>query len=539
MADCHDHTSGTGNMMMINGSPTLGAKVWSQTVSVQPNTNYNFSVWISALHIDNPAKLHFAINNVELGNDINAGNSTCQWKQFFSTWNSGNNTTASISIVNNNTIVQGNDFALDDIFFGEVTTRTDSVTVNVVGLCDSVKITGADKVCSSSDTLTYSIYKSPDCTQQYDLQVDNAYVTIVSQTPDSLKLLFKKNGTTTIKAAYANNCKIVADSMDVTVKFSPTLINFGPDVVTCRDTSLLLNAGDGFESYLWQDGSNDSTFMVSAPGIYSVTAQNLCGIQLKDTMNLISSFVTPFSVTPLTATVCEGDSVLFKANGGTSYAWSPSASFSQPASSSTKALVNTSQDFTVSISDSICRRDTTVIIPVIANPGADISVTKSNDVNCGNDSALLIAHGGVFYVWSPNLYISRNYGDRVTVKPYQSTTYMVRGKDELGCYGRDSITVYFSKEGEQKLFVPNAFTPNGDGVNETFRPTFVGPSADYDFRIYNRWGQLLYRSRVPGKGWDGTFNSVPQKPDVYVFYITAEGGCNGKFERKGTFALIR
>jgi gliding motility-associated-like protein len=539
MSDCHDHSSGNGNMLMVNGSPTSGMKAWSQTISVTPNTNYNFSVWISALHIDNPAKLHFAINNVELGNDINAGSTTCQWKQFFSTWNSGNSTSAIISIVNNNTIVAGNDFALDDIFFGQATTKTDSVNINVVGLCDSVKINGANKVCSPSDTLAYSIYKSPNCTQLYSMQVDHAFANIVSQTATSIKLLFKKNGTTTIKVAYANNCKIVADSLKVAIKFSPTSINFGPDVITCRDTSLLLNAGDGFVSYAWQNGSTDSTLLMNAPGTYNIVAQNLCGNQLKDTIRLIRTPVISFTVSPLAATVCMGDSVQFRANGGTSYAWLPSGNFSQPAAASTKAMVDATQNFTVFISDSICKRDTTFIIPVIASPGANITVSKSNDVNCGNDSAILVANGGVSYTWSPNLYISRNNGNEITVKPYQNTTYVVRGKDQLGCFGQDSVTVYFFKTGNQKLFMPTAFTPNSDGKNDVFRPTFIGPSAKYDFSIYNRWGQLVYRSKVPGVGWDGTVNGIPQKPDIYVFYITAEGGCNGKFEQKGTFALIR
>jgi gliding motility-associated-like protein len=536
---CHDHTSGSGNMLMINGSPKPGVKVWSQSFSVAPNTDYNFSVWISSLHNNNPGNLYFAINDAELGNNINAGLSTCQWKQFFSTWNSGSNTTATISIVNNNTIADGNDFALDDIFFGEVTTRTDSVTVNVVGLCDSVKIAGKDKVCSPSDTLTYSIYKSANCTQEYSIQVDNLFATIVSQTSTSLKVVFKRNGTTTIKAAYANNCKIVADSIDVLIKFSPTSINFGPDIATCRDTALVLNAGDGFMSYVWQDGSKDSTFTIRAPGNYNVVAQDFCGVQLKDTIRYIKTLVTPFTVSPLNPKICEGDSVQFIANGGTTYLWSPARNFSRPTSASTNAIVNTTQNLTVAISDSICRRDTTIIVPVIASPGANISITKSNDVNCSNDSASLLASGGVSYTWSPDLFISKRYANKVTVKPSQTTIYTVKGKNEVGCVGTDSVTVFFFKTGDQKLFMPTAFTPNGDGKNDVFRPTFIGPSVKFDFSIYNRWGQLVFRSKVPGVGWDGTMNGDPQNPDIYVFYITAEGGCNGKFEQKGTFSLIR
>jgi gliding motility-associated-like protein len=244
-------------------------------------------------------------------------------------------------------------------------------------------------------------------------------------------------------------------------------------------------------------------------------------------------------VTPSTITVCKGDSVQFVAAGGTSYSWSPSPNFSRATAPSTKALVNVSQNFDVYISDPICNRDTTIIIPVIAKPGANISVVKSNDVTCSDDSAVLIANGGVSYTWSPNLYIARNYGGRITVKPYQNTTYTVRGRDVTGCYGEDSVTVHFFKEGNQKLFMPTAFTPNGDGKNDLFRPTFIGPSAKYDFRIYNRWGELVFESKTPGIGWDGTKDGTPQKADVYVFYLTAQGACNGSFVQKGTFVLIR
>jgi gliding motility-associated-like protein len=539
MADCHDHTSGSGNMMLVNGSPVAKVKVWSQTVSVTPHTNYNFSVWISSLHFDNPARLHFAINGVELGNDITAGTFTCQWKQFFSTWNSGDSATAVISIVNNNTIVDGNDFALDDIFFGQVTTKTDSVTINVVGLCDSVKISGVNKVCSPSDTLTYSIYKSPNCSQQYSIQVDNTFATIISQTSTSTKLLFKKNGTTSIKVTYANNCKVVIDSLDISIRFSPTSINLGPDIVTCRDTSVTLKAPEEFISYTWQDGSKDSTYTINSSGAYSVMAQNLCGLQLKDTIRFVKSAVVPFTVSPVSVTACKGDSIQFRASGGSVYTWSPSPNFSNPSSAFTKALIRSSQNFTVFISDQICNRDTTFVIPVTVSEGANIYITKSNDVNCSNDSAILIASGGLSYIWTPNLYIANTNGNSITVKPYQNTTYRVTGKDALGCYGQDSVTVYFSKEGDQKLFVPTAFSPNGDGKNDFFRPLFTGPYTKYDFQIYNRWGQLVYESKMPGAGWNGIVNGTLQKADVYVFYISAEGGCNGQFVRKGTFVLIR
>ncbi len=89
-AACGDHTTGTGNMMIINGDPTAGVSVWaSQTMPVTPNTNYAFSVWIESISSPNPAILQFSINGSPLGSPVNASATTCSWNQFYTPWNSG------------------------------------------------------------------------------------------------------------------------------------------------------------------------------------------------------------------------------------------------------------------------------------------------------------------------------------------------------------------------------------------------------------------------------------------------------------------
>jgi len=539
VSSCNGHNNLPNDYIMtFKGISDTTLKVWSQTFPVLPNTNYKFSYWFTSLIDSNTSQLHYLINGTYLG-ATGGIHDACDWTQFYSTWNSSNNTSVTIALVDEANDSLRNFFALDDLYFGEVKMKSDSFVVNVQGLCDSIKIEGDDKICSSTDTLTYSLFRSANCDKQYNLEVDNTFATVVSQTPLSVKLLFKKEGSTTIKATYVNECKIVADSLPVTIKFSPASIKLEPDLTTCRDTSLILNAGNGFTSYVWQDGSTDSTFTVNAPGLYNVTAKNFCGLQIKDSFQFIRSFINPFIVTPSVVNVCKGDSVLFKASGGTNYSWSPATNFDRPNSATSNAGINSSQNFIVNISDSVCLRDTTITIPVAAFSVPNITIAKSNDENCGNDSAVLIANGGISYSWSPSQFIVRNNGNTVTVKPNQNVTYFVQSRDEKGCAGADSVTVYFSKVGDQKLFMPNAFTPNGDGLNDVFKPTFIGPSNSYDFRIYNRWGQLIFKTTTPGVGWDGRYNGIIQRSDTYVFYITAEGGCNGKFQQKETFALIR
>lgn len=119
-----DHTTGTGNMMVVNGSPSINSTVWSQTINVDPNTEYDFATWIASWYPENPAQLQFSINSTLIGSIFTASSTTGLWEQFSATWNSGSNTLATISIVNQNIVRQGNDFALDDISFEAVADPT-------------------------------------------------------------------------------------------------------------------------------------------------------------------------------------------------------------------------------------------------------------------------------------------------------------------------------------------------------------------------------------------------------------------------------
>ncbi len=131
-AQCTDR-QGTGNMMVINASGTTD-NIWCQTVTVTPDTDYDFSAWVSTVERQNPAQLQFSINGSLLGSVFNATSTTCLWEEFFALWNSGSNTSADICIVNVNLSLTGNDFALDDISFREICTLTEEVTVSVADL---------------------------------------------------------------------------------------------------------------------------------------------------------------------------------------------------------------------------------------------------------------------------------------------------------------------------------------------------------------------------------------------------------------------
>jgi hypothetical protein len=144
-----DHTSGTGNMLIVNGAANANVTVWTQNITVQPNTDYVFSAWATSVHPANPAQLQFSINGIPLGSAINPTSTTGSWQYFTTTWNSGNfSGSLPIALVNQNIATSGNDFAVDDIVFAPVYRKNIYVAFNPIPV---LTLTGPHISCGSYD----------------------------------------------------------------------------------------------------------------------------------------------------------------------------------------------------------------------------------------------------------------------------------------------------------------------------------------------------------------------------------------------------
>jgi len=191
----------------------------------------------------------------------------------------------------------------------------------------------------------------------------------------------------------------------------------------------------------------------------------------------------------------------------------------------------------------------TVSLTLNTNTQCDKTVTKKITVYAvnpfaGNDTILVkglpfIMHGsgGDMYSWSPAYGLSNpNIADPV-LQSDRDTTYILKVSNIQGCTGYDTINVKFYAGPE--LYVPNAFSPNGDGVNDRFRFIPVGMINYKYFRIYNRWGEQLYASTDFRSGWDGTINGKPAPVDTYIWILDATDLNGNQIQRKGTVTLVR
>jgi gliding motility-associated-like protein len=153
----------------------------------------------------------------------------------------------------------------------------------------------------------------------------------------------------------------------------------------------------------------------------------------------------------------------------------------------------------------------------------------------------LNASGGETYLWTPPSHLNNvnilNPIAKIT-ETIDSIRYKVYVRDLLGCLDSATILVKIFRTNPQ-IFVPTGFTPNGDGLNDVLKPIAVGVKRIDYFRVYNRWGQLVFSTTVNGQGWNGEISGKPQTTNTYVWLVKAVDYTDKPIFQKGTSTLIR
>ncbi len=534
LSNCNDHTgaTGNGNMLLVNGSSAEDAVIWSQTVSLQPNTNYAFSAWLQSLGASNPAQLQFSINGINLGLVFSGSSSPCNWQEFYTTWNSGNLSSATIAIVNKNTATNGNDFALDDLSFAPVFIQRDSVNISI------------DQPLVSAQPVPVSCVGAP-----VQLQASGA----VSYTWD--------NGSLLDNSALSNPVAIVQD----TTRFIVTGINAAgceakdtvwvntfprPNIQLSSDTSICRNSPvqlwvSGGQSYGWSPagslqnpGTANPVASPDIPTTYYVDIADIYSCQYRDSVR-VDFIPNPVFTLNSPSGICLNDSIQLQAAGGDSYVWEPAAGISDLQISNPYVSPTSTTQYQVTITESSCGHTETLSTTVTVWPLPEVRASRSADIDCTNDRSQLLATGAMQYSWSPANNLDNPNIANPIARPRENTLYLVKGVDGNGCANMDSVRVNVEKANEGLYWMPSAFTPNGDGKNDCYGINYWGLVETIEFSIFNRWGERVYYSKDPGACWDGRYKGVPQDSGVYVYMIKASSFCNPDIFRKGTVTLVR
>ena len=332
------------------------------------------------------------------------------------------------------------------------------------------------------------------------------------------------------------------DSVFVDVRASVTL-NAGPDTTICLTDSLRFNISSDGIQYQWTPGPTISDPTLKNPvarptGTTTYTVRSSIG-SCSATDN-ITVFATPYptaSVSPDTS-ICYRDSIRLFASGGVRYTWTPASGLSAANIPDPLAFPLSTTVYRVAVFDnkgcpkpSIDSVRIRVIPQVLAFAGNDTAIVLGQPLQ-------LNATGGTGYRWSPGIGLSNTNISNPVATLSGDITYLVRVNTPEGCFAFDTMNVKVFYTGPE-IFVPTGFTPNNDKRNDLLKPIPVGIASLDHFKVYNRYGQLVFSTSVPGQGWDGKINGVDQNTGTYAWYVQGTDYLGKKISRKGTSTLIR
>ena len=360
-------------------------------------------------------------------------------------------------------------------------------------------------------------------------------------------IVFPKD-TTTYYVTVNNNGCVNNDSVKVNV-LNYITVTVGRDTTICKTDSIQLVPVSHALSYKWFPATGLSNSAVKYPRAaplantrYTVQA-NLGKCQATDSV-FIKVIPYPQAFAGNDTIICFGSKA--QLNGsivGSSFKWSPSNILISPNTLHPLAAPSKSMPFILMVYDTLgCPKPgidsvwVAVIPPIVINAGRDTIVVENQPLQL---NAIVSNADNISYRWVPPTGLN-NAGIEnpiATLSGIDSITYTVMATNAIGCSGYNSIKVKIFK-GAPEIYVPSAFTPNKDGLNDIIKPIPVGIKQLQYFNIYNRWGQMIFSTSEIGKGWDGLLNGIKQPPGTYVYLTEGIDYAGKPLLRKGTFVLI-
>ncbi len=333
--------------------------------------------------------------------------------------------------------------------------------------------------------------------------------TYLWNTGDATAAITVTQGSYDVTATDANGC--IGTASAVVTETSSLVVTIDGNADFCSGTSTVLTATGG-TTYTWSDNSTNDSITVTQAGTYSVTAADAtCTGTATFTVNEIAA--TPVNLGN-DIIVCED--ILVTLDAGSSF-----VSYQWNTGDTTQTLsADTSGSYVVVVTDANgCLASDTVNIVY----GSPSTVDLGNDTTVNRGSGIQItpvispaASGNVSYSWQPEDVLSCTDCESPTVRVDDTTIVTLVYTNEFGCEAQDSVTINTSPE--VPVFIPNAFSPNGDGENDLFQ-IYGGSFKEFYLTIHNRWGQKVFETKDPTQIWDGTFKGKEQEQGVYVYYL--------------------
>jgi gliding motility-associated-like protein len=540
----HDHTGDAqGYFMLINASFTP-SDFYVDTVSgLCAGTTYEFASWV--LNMMNtptcgggPTILPNITFNIEtttgsvLGT-YSTGNipvsSTPTWVQYGTFFQTPANVNRVVLRMTNNAPGGcGNDLALDDITF-----RPCGPTVNAV---NNINNESTGDLCTGDTTIVYlkatysEGYTQPVLQWQNSTDKGNSWTDIAGANstsyndkplPPSGVYMYRLGISEKVNETDLG-CRVFSNP--VTYTFNPVPTATATDASVCNGNNVTLNAYGG-STYLWSGPANFSSAQQSPvvtnaqpvnAGTYKVKVTSDKGCSDSTTMQLSVDPLPQITASSNTS-ICQGETVQLNASGANKYVWQPAALLSNDTIANPVASPDTTTTFKViGYNNASCSDSAFVNVAVwqkaVANAGPDLSMLQDAPVYLQG----AVSGTDITYYWSPSSYLDNINSLNPLADPPQTITYTLTANSQHGCgVSTDNMVVTVYK----KITIPNAFSPNGDGINDTWNIQPLDLFSKAVLQVFNRYGQLVFESHGYSKQWDGTVNGKPLPVGTYYYIL--------------------
>jgi len=542
-----DHTGNpNGYMMIVNASndPGLFYTQTAEAGQLCPNTTYYFSAWIVNLIIPSACggaatkpNITFSIETPDgqkLNQPYNTGDipaaDTYEWKQygtFFTT--PANVTTVVVKMINNAPGGCGNDLALDDIKFQACGPLIQSGFGAATGQ-------GTQELCEGGSA-TYNLkadVTGPSPVVQWQVNVDGAGWNDIPGASDKSYVKTFNNaakGVYQYRIGVANGsdiasvgCRVYSMPLAVTVNPLPVVAAIPPKTF-CEGYPLTLEATGG-ATYLWtgpgmQPTTQNPLVINSATpanqGTYTVVATSDKGcpappvqVQVKVVPKVVASVSSPVSI-------CAGDKTQLTASGGLYYKWTPSTGLDHDDIPNPIASPLETTTYAVNVSNDGCNDDSKSITVTVrqlptADGGGDKKIFEGQSVKLngtiGGDEITSFA-------WSPATALDNPSSVTPIANPTDDITYTLTVTSQNCGIATSKVFVRVYK----KVTVPNAFSPNNDGINDLWNIDALITYPDCSLLVFDRYGRNVFKSTGYSKAWDGTYGGSPLPEGVYYYII--------------------
>ncbi len=527
-----NHTSNdpNGYFMVVNADYSQGI-FYQKSIPVCPNTTYQFSAYIINI-LRNPGirpKVKFSIEYANTvfevpAEEIPEGSATDWIRKSLNFTVPANVNSVTLKMTNENPGGTGNDLAIDDITFracGPLVTSSVDNGSTKREFCEGREFL-LDATVSTGYQQNYYQWQSFNGTDWVNIPNGTNKQTKVDLTNAIPGAYRYRLSVTEFENRGSINCGVVSAEIRIDILKKPELQANKVDGCVGNDITLEVSEASSYE---WKDPngvviSHDQKPIIenakfSDAGIYTVKVTNAAGCEGATQLTLRVEPKVVAEVNISETRICEWESVQLIAGGATTYSWFPTEGLSNSKIADPIAKPSSTTTYTVAVSNGVC----------VDTKQIKINVTKKAVANAGPDKKIIAGESTVLdglatgddvsYYWTPTDYLDNPNKLNPIANPPANMGYTLHVISNAGCnVSTDNVVVTVFP----KIEFPNTFSPNGDGVNDTWQIAFISLFPTARLKVMNRNGNMVFESNN-GTAWDGKFNGKEQPTGTYYYTL--------------------